>query len=41
MHSLYVLGNCSCATDAGVCSDEEMNGECEVGLGSRNAFVYV
>lgn len=41
MHSLYVLGNCSCATAAAVCSDEEVNGECEVGLGSRNAFVSV
>ena len=41
MHSLYVLDNCSCATAAGVCSDEEVNGECEVGLGSRNAFVSV
>ena len=41
MHSLYVLDNCSYVIVAGVCSNEEVNGECEVGLGSRNAFVYV
>lgn len=36
-----MLGICSCASVAGVCSDEEVNGECEVGVGSRNAFVFV